>query len=449
MKGYATILLTFCALANLLSASYAHGSQQKATKARSTLVIVYMAARNDLFPFAGRHVKQLQALEKSENTKIFVRLDIQKPGKDSVTKQFFVESEKLMHCGQDGNLDSGDPYSFIETVKTAYTRFPADDVVLILWGHGTGPVEPTLYKTVRAHELLRRNKDTTPYMLDRPIGYLEAVSGGETAFAEPKGICFDDASGTYLTTSQLTDALTTISRDIIKKKIAILACDSCLMAGIDVFGNLKDSVHYFVGSQEVELGAGYNYGLLVRPLVDGVMACDDKFACYMVDTYEETYGELIDYYTHCAIDLTRIDPLIKTLDALAACLIKGLERQKEKSVKALLRLSRHKNHCTRFNEPTFLDVHHLLRNIEKNVATSTLETEAETALFKEEVGHLSRQSIALIEEAVIANKVGVKHRRAHGISIYFPEYVIHKSYYHNAFATSTHWLAFLQTFLEI
>lgn len=416
---------------------------------KSTLVIIYMAARNDLFPFAGRHVKQLQAIGASENTKIFVRLDIQKPGKDSITKHFFVEKDKIMHVGKETNFNSGDVKSFINTVKTAYEQFPADEVVLILWGHGTGPVEPSLYRTLRAHELFRYKGSTNSYELDRSSSYLDLVSGGETSYAYPKGICFDDASGTYLTTTQLTDALSTISRDIIKKKVAILACDSCLMAGIDVFGSLKDSVHYFVGSQEVELGAGYNYGQSIEPLVTGRMPCDSQYACHLVKTYEQTYASIIDYYTHCAIDLTSIDDLEKILDQLALVFIYGLERQSANSVKSMLRLSRHKNHCTRFNEPTFLDVHHLLRNIEKNVAECTLVSELDTIRFKQEVYRLVKEGIACIEQSVIAHTEGSKHKRAHGISIYFPEYVIHKSYYHNGFANRTHWLDFLQTFLEI
>lgn len=449
MKGSANILLIFCAFASLQGSTAMLNQHKQAVQSRSTLVIIYMAARNDLFPFAGRHVKQLQAIGASDQTKIFVRLDIQKPGKDSITKHFFVEKDKIMHVGQDSNLDSGDAQSFIDTVKTAYTHFPAENVVLILWGHGTGPVEPSLYRSLRAHELFRYNQSTSTYELDRSTGYLDAISGGETSYAHPKGICFDDASGTYLTTTQLTDALKTISRDIIKKKFTILACDSCLMAGIDVFGSLKDSVHYFVGSQEVELGAGYNYGQLVEPLVAGQLQCNDQFACHMVNAYKETYGDLIDYYTHCAIDLTHIDILENKLDELARIMIWGLENQSEKSVKAMLRLSRHKNHCTRFNEPTFLDMHHLLRNIQKNVPVCILNTPQNSARFKNEVGRLTQEAVELIEQSVIAHTEGNKHRRAHGISIYFPEYVIHKSYYNNGFATRTHWLKFLQTFLEI
>ena len=73
-----------------------HRSLNKPEKKADILIVLYMAARNDLFPFAGRNIKQLQNIGSSDKVKIFIRFDLQKPGQPSVTKHFFIEKNKVM-----------------------------------------------------------------------------------------------------------------------------------------------------------------------------------------------------------------------------------------------------------------------------------------------------------------------------------------------------------------
>ncbi len=413
----------------------------------SVLVIIYMAARNDLFPFAGRHIRQLQNSGANDQVKIFVHLDIHQPGQSRVTKHFFIEKNKILQVGPDMDLDSGDEASLTYTVKTAYELFPAEDVVLIISNHGTGPIEPDIKRAINPSELFHFNADSGLIELDRSVGFLDYISQGETRFIDPKGICFDDSSGNYLTIEKLTNALRIISEEIIHKKLKILACDACLMAGIDVFTQFQPYAKFFVGSQEVELGTGYKYDLVMEPLLNGSLNCDECLARHFVDSYQKAYGEIIDYYTHAAINLTFIDQLERNIDSVAQCLIKGLDKQKNSSVKEMLRISRHKNNCTRFNEPTYLDLGHLYHNMESNLSHCELATRKETYQFQRRLAALLEEGQEIITETVIANVHGEKHRRASGISIYFPEFFIHKSYYHNSFATKTHWIRFLKHYL--
>lgn len=50
---------------------------------------------------------------------------------------------------------------------------------------------------------------------------------------------------------------------------------------------------------------------------------------------------------------------------------------------------------------------------------------------------------ALIDSMVVANKAGKNLRKAHGISIYFPERRIHNSYRKTAFAQTNMWAQLL------
>ncbi len=437
-----------CIVASILYAIVANVSTAISTTSKrpQTLIIISIAARNDLSIFAPNTLQQLQKIGTNENVKIFIRYDFQK-SRQCVTQHFYLEENMLRQIGSDLSMESGDAQSHIYTVQCAYEKFPADELVLILWNHGTGAIEPDIQKITHSMELFKYNHKKNSLEINRSIKYLDYISGGETAYDETKGICFDDASGTYLTVEKLTEVLKVISQDIIKKKIKILACDACLMAGADVFIGFEPYVDYFVGSQEAEFGTGYKYDLLLEPLLNGTMTADASFARHFVFAYKTTYGKINPDYTHAAIDLSNISELEYKIDALALILQRGLTEQKGKTVREALRLSRHKNHCAHFLEPSFIDLGHFCTNLRKNVSKCELNDTTATAEFKKEVNQLLDSIKQIIHHCVIANAVGKNKQQATGISIYFPEYLIHKSYHNNAFACRTQWLSFLKQYI--
>jgi hypothetical protein len=413
---------------------------------RSVLVIIYMAARNDLSMYAETHIRQLLNLGSTDRVKLFVHLDLQKNNEPFITKNFFVEKDRLFNIGSNKPMDSGKIETLIKATSMAYKEFPADEVVLVLWNHGTGPIEPTIAPSINQWELWHVDERSGKIELDQSVGYIDRFSPGESSFNEPKGICFDDSTGNYLTTNELAEAIAHISQQVIHKKFSIIACDACLMGGADVFLELHKHADYFVASQEVELGLGYQYDRIVEPLIRNEVCCGEELACHFVQTYKDYYSPKIDFYTHSAIDLSYAYALEANIKNLATCLRYGLAHQKEKSVKEAVRLSRHKKHCIRFNEPSYLDLGCLYENFLKNVPLCSLE-DVDTELFKEELTKILHEGLKLIKKAVKANEVGSKHERASGISIYFPEFIIHKSYKNNSFAQNTQWLTFLQEYV--
>ncbi len=76
------------------------------------------------------------------------------------------------------------------------------------------------------------------------------------------------------------------------------------MAGADVFIGLHPVCDFFVASQEVELGLGYQYDRIVEPLVHDEVCCGEELACHFVQAFKEYYSPKIDFYTHAAIDLS-------------------------------------------------------------------------------------------------------------------------------------------------
>ncbi len=119
-------------------------------------------------------------------------------------------------------MDSGKKETLIEAASMAYEQFPAEEVVLVLWNHGTGPIEPTVTPTIHQWELWHVDERSGKINLDQSIGLYRRFSPGEGSFNETKGICFDDSTGHYLTIKDLTDAIADISRNIIRKSLALL-----------------------------------------------------------------------------------------------------------------------------------------------------------------------------------------------------------------------------------
>ena len=71
----------------------------------------------------------------------------------------------------------------------------------------------------------------------------------------------------------------------------------------------------------------------------------------------------------------------------------------------------------------------------------------DTKQYQQALFTILSQGVSLMQDAVKANVSGSKHEYASGISIYFPEFIIHKSYHHNSFAQQTHWLEFLKEYV--
>jgi hypothetical protein len=410
-------------------------------------VVVYMAARNDLFPFAGRNIKQMQQIGSNEWLKIFIHFDMHKPGQQRITKRFFVEKNKLIQVGSDLSMDSGDVNSLVDCVKWAHEQDPEGELILVLWNHGMGDLEPIIQKAINPSELFSYNPRSKLIELNRTRGFLDYITGGRIEFEDARGICIDDSSGSYITNKELRRGLESIVK-ILKKPIAILACDACHMSSIGVVSPLKGLVSYFVGSQEVELGTGYNYTALLEPLSRGSLD-PESFARHFVSCYKDTYSKITQDFTHSAINMSQIDLLEQNIDQVANVLIHGLEHQKNRSVKEAIRISRHKNFCTSFAEPTYIDLGHLYSNMLSHVHKCELTDINQTTKFRSTLSDLLTRGNTLINTVIIANTVGRNLQYAKGISIYFPELRIHKSYPQTDFALRTNWLQFLRTYLLV
>ncbi len=415
-------------------------------------IILYLAADNDLGPFAVRNIKQMANIGSTSSANVLIHLDIKTVGRKKVTRRFYVEKNKLVQVNVDDpitqKMDSGDPQTLISCFKWASHDFPAQKYALILWDHGTGPLDPVTGRIFNANELFTYNACTNKLELDRSIGFLEYISIVEhLSTIEQRGICWDDSTGNYLTNQKLEFALKTICSECLQgKKISMLGFDACLMNSIEIASMAKKYADLMVGSQEVVLGSGWNYQKVLDPFSKGSLTAD-KFAQHIVYAYDDAYHVVTNDYTQAALNLEGIDTLEQQINSIALILMECLKKQVHGSVKKSIQASRNKRICTHFDEPSYIDLHHFLCNIQQNLGQFKLSNSSEEATLKRNLKQKIEETKKIILATVIANKTGSNLKNATGISIYFPEQRIHSSYKKTAFAATNYWLSFLTVYL--
>lgn len=409
--------------------------------------ITYMAADNDLAHFARRNLVQQTAVGSNAMMNIVTQLDTRMEGNKKITKRYYIEQGKLILTNIDEpatqRMDSGNPQTLIDCIKWAIQNYPARHYALILWNHGTGIIDIARARMINASDLFNFNSSKGEFELDRSIHFLELVEALQ--HQDHRGICFDDSTGHYLTNQDLEYALSYVCNNLLKGgKLDVIGFDACLMSMLEVANIVKKYALYMVGSQEVELGTGYNYQAVLTELAQSKDA--RSFAQNIVKAYDKTYERVTGDYTQSALDLALIDKIESNIDAVAQILIECIKYEKNKSVTEAIKTSRHKLLCTHFDEPSYIDLHHLYTNILSNTKLFT---------FNQPQGGLVTslrqrliEGIALIERTVVANATGKNLKQARGISIYFPERRIHQSYSKTNFATSNKWYALLRGYLK-
>lgn len=432
-------------------------SSQKTTKApqKEFLFIVYVAAVNNLATFAPRNIEQMRkALTHNNNNDlltVFVHVDIVLAGNQKATRRYLIEKNKMTLVNEKDtssqSMDSGDPQTLVSCCKWAIENYPAKKYALILWNHGTGILDPNVPKMIDTTSLFVYNPISNQLEVNRNIEFLDYLYAfNNMKNDDQRGICWDDITGNFLTNRKLDAALTAIRKECMQgKKFDLIGFDACLMSMLEVANLLKPHARNMVSSQEVILGAGWNYHTTLAPVSTTAMSTRE-FATHIVQNFAKTYSPITGDYTLAALDLDRVGEVEKNVDTVANLLLECLALQKNKSVTQAIKASYSKNACTHFDEPSYIDLHHFYSNLQQNLDQFNLQSNKRDALVAQLATTL-RDGKELITQVAYANAVGKGLSHARGISIYFPSNRVYMSYATTPFAQSNSWDNFLRKFL--
>lgn len=442
-------LCTFCSSENSIKRKINEHPEKSSIIAsdapKAWTILVYMAADNGLRRFAIRNIQEMAKIGSNEHFNLLVHLDIIN-GNEKISEFYYIEKNNVVQINVYSDdilpMDSGNPQTLLEFCKHGITGFPAKHHLLILWNHGTGTINPRYGRFINPSLLFSYNPLTNKLDLDRSVGYLDLVAEEIGNF---RGVCWDDSTGNYLSNEMLAKTLKTIcARYLGGKKFDIIGFDACLMAMTEVYGLLKGCGDIVIGSQEVELGTGWNYALLLMKLIHRVPT-PEEFAQHIVVSYYKAYQSITNDYTLSAIRLPVVDQLENHIHRVATLLKEALANTGiATTLSAIIRKSRDPRSCTHFDEPSYIDLYHFYDNLEKNIdqAKTSLPISLYTALKE-----CLQERQSLFKSLVVAHTSGKNLTQSHGISIYFPFNKIHASYQSNDFFKTNAWGNFLSQYI--
>lgn len=416
--------------------------------------MVFMAADNDLHYFAWKNIKQMEMIGSNENINIVVQLNT--PGHLSPTKRYVIKKGKRLLVqdpeSPSKKLNSGSPTTLIDFVEWGVTHYPADEYALILWNHGSGANEPMAAKTFNPCDLFYCDPSSNMLELDRSTGYINlilqlAAKEQKDNLKNIKGICFDESFRSYISNQEFEFALKEIHTKILKgKKLGLVAFDACLMSMIEIANICKKYAQYMVGSQEVEYGTGWNYEFVLKPFVQKTLSNKD-FASHIVRSYEQAYHKIINDYTQSALDLELCDKLEENIHEVAKLLLETLIDKNRHQALNILKKCKSTQHCTCFDEPSYIDLGHFYKNLLKHLQYFKLNDSKKEIVLHKEMQATLENGLSIISQIIVSNKTGKKLNNAHGVSIFFPEHTMPQTYLKSQFALSNNWGTLLRKYL--
>ena len=187
-----------------------------------------------------------------------------------------LENNLGKSCIQGENIPDCTPMNkgnITDFIKKAAAYAPADRYVLILWNHGGGSIG----------------------------GYGDSANSStvidiKNAVAE-SGIHFD-----------------------------IIGFDACLMSTLETAYALKDYADYFVGSEELESGLGWNYTDFLTELAADSSMSSRELAIKITEAFHKRYTEQMqdELHTLAAIDLKQIENLKNAFESYTGAMLNNI-----------------------------------------------------------------------------------------------------------------------------
>lgn len=385
-----------CVLALSVSCAFAQQPPQK-----EWTFLIYINGKNSLDYFGAENIKAMEKLGSNEQMNIVVEWGSKQTG---LTKRLLVQrstnpSQVTSPILENlGSVDMGAYTTLQDFIQWGVTHYPAKHYFIDVWNHGSG----------------------------------WHLTGNHAA---SHNISFDDLTGNSINTQQLGLAMQFAAKAI-GHKVDIYGSDACLMGMAEVADEMADSVDYFVGSQEVEPGAGWPYTDLLRQWQAQPQATPEQVAKILVNAYVASYqggSNGNDDVTFSAYNLNNIAPLMTALANLSQD-IQHLAPNAQHAIVTTLAA------VQKFSYSDYVDLVDLMKKLIANPIPG-LET-MKLAVIQ-----------AAAENVILAHAGTSGFVNAHGMSIWFPTnlYIyqgLAQRYADLRFTTTTKWSEALAAMLR-
>jgi hypothetical protein len=314
--------------------------------------------------------------------------------------QDFPESDVAEDLGIDTN--TGEPAVLREFLRWGIRRSPAERYAVVIWNHGNGVDDTNIYRA-GSKEVRRRTR--RPPVFGGAIKRLLELSLADNTYM----VANDDTSQDFLDNLELQKALEAVRNDPslgLTKNLDLVCMDACYMSMAEIYHQLRRSVSYAVGSEEITPLMGWPYtevldALCARPDADAA-----SVAGMMVDKYLDFYADQPNEpVTISACDLSLSGRLKGAVDDLSAALLRGLS---DPALVRALMVSHFQ--AQSYSGMKYVDLPDFCALLEDNYGGA-------------EVGGACRALVALAGEPNYVLKSGFRGRSvrfSRGISVYLP-----------------------------
>lgn len=268
-------------------------------------VLVYMAADNDLSPYALADLYEMEAAFAGgtfagSTLKTDLVVEVDTADTDGARRLHLFQSPRPyrtdlslteIRTWQASEVrspmvavvpeDQGSPTDrFRAFLEWGIKNYPAQHYAVVVWGHGQGwtAVEPKLVDTSVNPDLwapILKELELTepkggPSPVTSPVAELEAVRGFNGKYG---GLAFDDSSGTYLDIPSLRRVLKdTVDKNLDGQPFDVYVSDACLMQQLEVAFELEGTARFVVGSAQIQNFFGLPYRRIMYELNRGSFA---------------------------------------------------------------------------------------------------------------------------------------------------------------------------------
>ena len=329
-----------------------------------------------------------------------------------------------------GRVETSSPDALADFIAWGVENFPARHYMLIMWGHGNGADDETLPASSRPlhhpdDSMSARATQTRP-SLQLATRDRDGSRGIALGYAVVESQTVD-----FLDSCRFKKALAT-ARERVGRKIDILGMDACLMSGIEVCYQVRDSVRYTVAPEGFGPLDGWPYDKILSELVRKPSLEPEQLARVIVKKYLASYADYEDVcVTQSICDLEGSLSLVSAVDSLATILITNLP---DSAMKKGIIFSRWQ--AQSYEGTDYVDLYDFCALVQQNCDHVEIKDACQKVM-----NVITRENFVV--ESVYR---GAGAQYSYGLSIYFPLTEISAFYQRLDFAQHTQWVEFLMEF---
>lgn len=376
------------------------GGQGGGGTGRSWTVLVYMVADNNLEPYGLQDIAEMAAVGSTRDLKIVVQADravgysadpLGSMPDWTTAKRILVERDAVTELADLGEPNMGQVETLVDFVAWGVDTYPADRYALVFWDHGGAWPGFGGDESTRDHDLLD----------------LPELKAGVAQSLQAAGL----------------------------QRFDLIGFDACLMATYEVAAALAPYGRYFLASEELEPGHGWDYRSL-EVLRNDPTTTPAQLGTRLISDFagQAQAQQTAANITLSLVDLGAFDALHDAVGRLAEGLTGTVQAQ-------ATTLGRQRNATLRFGEQA--DPSQSFHMVDLgDLVTQVAAADASKAGLRDEV-------LAALSQVVVEQTSGPVTARASGLSIYFPSNPAYYRAGYDGLEEPAAWRSFLKSYFQV